>query len=131
MDGAARIWDPPTGHLISEPFTHPLGKEVRRVGFSPDGHSLLTASLDGTTKIWDLTFLHPPVPVPGWVPDLAEALGGERIGIKDLLEPVPGESLQTVRERIGQLNVQNGYYTRWAKWMLEERCERPVKPFRP
>jgi WD40 repeat protein len=131
VDGGARIWDPLTGHLITEPFTHQPGKEVRRVGFGPDGHRLLTASLDGSTKIWDLAFLHPPVPVPGWVPELAEALGGKRIGAKDLVEPVPGESFQKVRERIGQFSAQDGYYSRWARWMLEDRCKQPVKPFQP
>jgi WD40 repeat protein/predicted Ser/Thr protein kinase len=130
IDGSARIWEAFTGHLVAEPFTHQQGKEVRRAEFSPDGRRLLTASYDGTVKVWDLTFLRPPVPAPDWLPDLAEALGGKRIGAKDALESVPGNSLQRVRDRIAQAREQD-YYTRWARWMLEERLQRPVKPFRP
>jgi WD40 repeat protein len=129
MDGSARVWDARTGHLVSEPFVHQ--KEVRRAEFSPDGRQLLTASLDGTAKIWELDFIRPPVPVPDWLPELAESLVGKRINSKDAPESVPGEVFQRVKERIAQAREQSDYYGRWAKWMLEERLERPVKPFRP
>jgi WD40 repeat protein len=129
-DGSARIWDAFTGHLVAEPFAHQKDNEVRRAEFSPDGRRLLTASFDGKVKIWDLVLLRPPVPVPDWLPDLAEALGGKRIGSKDAPESVPGDSFRRVNQRIAQASAQNDYYTRWAKWMLEERLERPVKPFR-
>jgi WD40 repeat protein/serine/threonine protein kinase len=127
-DGSARIWEPFTGHLMCEPFTHQPGKEVRRVAFSPDGGRLLTASYDGTIKIWDLAFLRPPIPAPDWLPDLAETLGGKRIGAKDAPESVPGDGLQRVRHRLAQ-SPGNDYYSHWARWMLEERLQRPVKPF--
>jgi WD40 repeat protein len=129
IDGAARIWNSHTGQLVAEPFWHQ--KEVRRAEFSPDGRRLLTASYDGTVKIWDLVFLRPPVPVPAWFPDLAESLGGERIGPKDAPESVSGDSFERVNQRIIQVSAANDYYTRWAKWMLQERLERPVKPFQP
>ena len=131
VDGTARIWDVATGHLAAEPFTHEKGKEVRRVAFSPDGRRLLTASYDGRIKIWDLTLVRPPVPVPDWLPDLAEALGGKRIGPKEAPETVPGDSFHKVQARITQTREQDHYYSRWAKWMLEERFQRPVKPFQP
>jgi hypothetical protein len=129
MDGSARVWDARTGHLVSEPFVHQ--KEVRRAEFSPDGQRLLTASLDGTAKIWELDFIRPPVPVPDWLPELAESLVGKRINSKDAPESVPGEVFQRVKEHIAQARERDDYYGRWAKWMLEERLERPVKPFRP
>jgi WD40 repeat protein len=127
-DGAARIWNSRTGQLVAEPFWHK--KEVRRAEFSPDGRRLLTASFDGTVKIWDLAFLRPPVPVPEWLPALAESLGGKRIGSNDAPESVAGDSFQLVRQRMVQLSP-NDYYTRWANWMLQQRLERPVKPFQP
>jgi WD40 repeat protein len=130
MDGAARIWDPATGHLLLEPLSHEKGKQVRRAGFSPDGLRFITSSFDGTMKIWDLTFVHPPAPAPEWLPELAESLGGKRIGPKDIVEPVPGEIFHNVTERISQAGGQD-FYSRWARWMLEERRQRPVKPFQP
>jgi len=129
MDGAARIWDPATGHLVVEPFFHEKGKQVRRAGFSPDGRRFLSSSFDGTMKMWELTFLHPPTR-PDWLPELAEALGGKRIGPKDIPEPVPGDSFQNVKARILKAGGQD-FYARWARWMLQERLERPVKPFQP
>jgi WD40 repeat protein len=130
--GSARIWDALTGHLLAEPFAHQKGKEVRRAEFSPDGTRLLTASFDGTVKIWDLHLLRPPVPAPDWLPEFAEALVGKRIGDKDAPVSVPGDSFQRVKERITQARAQDdGFYTRWAKWMLEDRLERPVKSFHP
>jgi len=130
-DGSARIWDAFTGHLVAEPFSHQTGKEVRRAEFSPDGRRLLTASFDGTIKIWELTFLRPPVPAPDWLPELAEALGGKRIGVKDAPESVAGDRFQSVKGRIAQMRDRDDYYARWVNWMLERRLERPVKPFPP
>ena len=127
-DGSARIWDAATGHLVAEPFSHE--DELRRAEFSPDGQRLLTASYDGRIKVWDLTLLRPPLPVPEWLCDLAESLVGKRIGPKDSVESVPGNSFGEVKARIEQLN-NNDYYSRWAHWLLDDRFEQPVKPFRP
>jgi WD40 repeat protein len=127
-DGAARVWDALTGHLVAQPFRHE--GEVRRAEFSPDGQRLLTSGWDGAVKVWDLSFLRPPLPVPDWLPVLAESLGGKRIGPKDSLESVPGDSFQVATTRIEHWGT-NDYYGRWAHWFLHERFERPVKPFQP
>ncbi len=126
-DGAARVWDSRTGHLVAEPFVHQ--GEVRRAEFSPDSRRLVTASYDGTVKVWDLAFLRPPLPVPDWMPMLAEFLGGKRFGRKDSLESVPGDTFQTMEKRVEQWGTSD-YYGRWAHWLLRERLERPVKPLR-
>jgi WD40 repeat protein len=125
-DGNARVWDAQTGHLVAGPLRHEA--EVRRAEFSPDGKRLLTASFDGTVKVWDLTLVHPPLPVPQWLPALAESLGGKRIGPKDSLEAVPGNSFQLAKANLGQWGT-NDYYGRWGHWLLRERFEPPVKPF--
>jgi WD40 repeat protein len=127
-DGAARVWDALTGHLAAQPFRH--DGEVRRAEFSPDGQRLLTAGYDGAVKVWDLSFLWPPLPIPDWLPALAESLGGKRIGPRDSLETVPGDSFQIAKARIEHWGT-NDYYGRWAHWLLQERFERPVKPFQP
>jgi WD40 repeat protein len=105
--------------------------EVRRADFSPDGQRLLTASFDGTVKIWGLGLLRPPVPVPNWLPEFAESLAGKRIGDNDAPVSVSGDRIQKAKAHIAQVPEQNDYYTHWAKWMLEERLQRPVKAFQP
>jgi WD40 repeat protein len=127
-DGSARVWDAFTGRLVAEPFVH--NAENRRAEFSPDGRRLLTASFDGTVKVWDLVSLRPPLPAPDWLPALAESLGGKRVGPKDSLESVPGDSFQIAKAGIEQWG-KNDYYGRWAQWFLQGRFERPVKPFQP
>jgi WD40 repeat protein len=128
IEGSARVWDARTGHLVAQPFRHE--GEVRRAEFSPNGQRLLTAGYDGAVKIWDLSFLRPPLPVPDWLPLLAESLGGKRLGSKDSLESVPGDSFQIAKASIEQWG-KNDYYGRWAQWFLQERFERPVSPFQP
>jgi WD40 repeat protein len=128
VDGLARLWDAFTGHLVAEPFVS--NQENRRAEFSPDGRRLLTASLDGTAKVWDLVLLRPPLPAPDWLPALAESLGGKRVGPKDSLESVPGDSFQLAKTHIEHWGT-NDYYGRWAHWFLHERSERAVKPFQP
>jgi WD40 repeat protein len=128
-DGNARVWHAASGHLVAEPFTHE--KEVRRVQFSPDMKRLLTAAYDGRIKIWDLACLRPPKPAPEWLPDLAVALGGKRIGENDTPETAPGDSFFRAQQRMAQAPATNHYYQAWMDWMLKDRLETPVKPFRP
>jgi WD40 repeat protein len=128
VDGSARVWEAFTGHLIAEPFLHTA--ENRRAEFSPDGRRLLTASFDGSVKVWDLALLRPPLPVPEWLPVLAESLGGKQLGPKDSLESVAGDSFQLASTRIEQWG-KNDYYGRWAYWFLHERLQPPIKPFQP
>jgi hypothetical protein len=129
-DGAARIWEAFSGHLLAEPFTHEAGKQVRRAAFNSSGARLLTAGFDGTIRLWDMSFLNPPLPVPEWLPELAEALGGKRIGPRDTPVAVEGNSLLIARDRIRTSGAEDDYYRRWARWMLQQRFVQPVNAFR-
>jgi hypothetical protein len=51
--------------------------------------------------------------------------------LNDGSESVAGASFQRVSQRINQLSTQNDYYSRWSRWMLHDRLQRPVKPFQP
>ena len=48
----------------------------------------------------------------------------------DTLLDVPPATFQLARKRVEQWGT-NDYYGRWGRWLLQERFERPVKPFQP
>jgi WD40 repeat protein len=51
--GDVDLWDAPTGQLRASLRGHP--DRVTFVAFTPDGNALVSASDDGTVKIWDAT----------------------------------------------------------------------------
>ena len=51
-DETIRLWDIATGSQVQILQGHEYG--VWAIRFSPDGHYLVSASLDGTAKVWDL-----------------------------------------------------------------------------
>ena len=61
LPGDADLWDVPTGQLRASLRGHP--DLVNFVAFTPDGNTLISASEDGTAKVWDATPLA-PVPEP-------------------------------------------------------------------
>ena len=73
---APRVWDPTTGEPLSPPFLHRDRTGVGSVAFQPEGRGLLTASMDGTARVWDL-------PRDDRPPDVlvlhAQVLAGRRI----------------------------------------------------
>jgi WD40 repeat protein/serine/threonine protein kinase len=64
----ARLWSVPDGRLIGQPMKHDAG--VRTALLSPDGHVVLTCSLDKTARLWsarDGRALSPPLEHKGEV----------------------------------------------------------------
>jgi WD40 repeat protein/serine/threonine protein kinase len=122
-DGSAQVWDARTGHVLSEPLRHKAA--VTYAEFSPDGTRVLTCSRDGTAKIWPL--LAAPVPVPIWLPELAEALAGERMDEENSSQPVSVEALYRLRQQL-TAKPAVGYYERWAAWFFAEGTTRESWP---
>jgi hypothetical protein len=119
VDGLARLWDARGGQAWSEPLAH--GGELTSVQFSPDGSWLLTASKDGTARIWEVH--RAPAPAPPWLADLAEAIAGQRLDDKRHSQGIPPEQLLEVIERIMR-NPANDPYARWARWFLSDPAAR-------
>ncbi|HXP62661.1 MAG TPA: hypothetical protein VN829_19330, partial [Dongiaceae bacterium] len=72
QDGVALIWDSRTARPLFERFEHQGW--IRRLEFSPDDTHVLTASDDGTARLWDVRMhLPPPVSLP------AVRSGGEAV----------------------------------------------------
>ncbi len=84
VNGTAQVWDAATGLKLGDPLRHHA--RVTDVCFSPDGLTVLTASLDHTVKVWPVPTVNPPVS-PG-LADLAESMGGLRLTADRIPEAV-------------------------------------------
>jgi WD40 repeat protein/tRNA A-37 threonylcarbamoyl transferase component Bud32 len=126
-DKTARIWDARTGFPLSEPMMH--GERVTSAEFSSDGRWVVTGSADHHARIWEVPTS--AAPVPSWLPELAEAVGGLRFNAQNMLESVPTEQVLRLRQRLAALDGIDPW-TVWAKWFCADTVDRPLWPsFRP
>jgi len=122
-DGTARLWDPETGHPVSEPMRH--GARVTNAEFSPDGSRVVTFSSDKAVRIWEVT--QAPLPVPDWLPALAEAVAGQHINDQEVSEVLPVEVLYRLRQTLSA-NTTSDSYGRWARWFFADSATRTISP---
>lgn len=122
-DGTARLWDVATALPVSPPFRHSSRLSSTRI--SPDGIRILTASFDRTARIWEV--VRAEAPAPAWLPDLAEAIAGERVGTQGSLEGVSASSYSELKRKLRELPDRETY-AQWAKWFCADRASRPVAP---
>jgi WD40 repeat protein len=87
-DGVVRLFDAAQGKLLREMLGHE--GEVRDVMFHPDGRTLLSASRDGTARLWDLggTGQEQGHGVWGNTRALAAASDGRRLLLARMNDPV-------------------------------------------
>jgi WD40 repeat protein/tetratricopeptide (TPR) repeat protein len=125
-DFTARVWDPQTGLPLTEALRHT--NAVIDAEFSRDGRWLVTCSHERLGRVWEVPF-HPDA-APAWLPDLAEAVGGQRIDAQNLAERVPLEELLQLRARLTSLSSSNSH-AEWAKWFFARSAARTISPSSP
>ena len=123
-DKSARVWDGHNGQPLAEPLRH--ADWVVSARFSPDGSHLVTASQDNTAKIWETpTF---PLPVPAWVADWAESVGGVRLTPEMHIETVAYPEVQEIKEQIAA-GTEAGDYTDASRWFFADPATRTISPW--
>lgn len=105
--GQARLWDVPGGLPLSDWLSHDDALNDARL--SPDGTQILTASQDGTARLWEVP--SPPLPVPDWLPMLAEAIAGAKFDSKRIQVSVDPDLFGELQRHIPRLPPD--YYTEW------------------
>jgi WD40 repeat protein len=114
-DRTAQVWDVATGLKLGDPFRH--GDWVISASFSPDGRHSITASLDKTAKIWEV-----PVaisPIPPWLPELAEAVGGQRLNPDRISEAVSWTEYAALKARLMKASESDARLERYLRVLGE------------
>lgn len=95
--------------------------------FSPDGENLITCNRsEGTARLWYTpTF---PLPIPRWLPQLAEAAAGQRLDDRGFIEIVSGTKFLRIRQEVAE-SKSGDRLTQWAKWFCADRATRTISPF--
>jgi WD40 repeat protein len=125
----ARVWDTTTGR----PLTDPLQAEdkVNSAVFSPDGSKILIATGGfGSTNTARVYPIAPAstVPVPDWLPLLAEAVSGYHINNQSVLEPVSPTQILHFREQFRNSKDKDPY-SQIARWFFADKATRPASPY--
>ena len=123
--GRARVWSIATGRECIDPLPHDTS--AWSAWFSSDGKRLLTVA-DGALQfheLWDLG-----VPVPLWLPDLAEAIGGFAVNDNGVAVAVEHQlqALEKVRAAIAAASGDDPHL-KWARWFFADRRQRTISPF--
>lgn len=123
-----RLWDAESGTPLGSPLF--LGSAVRSAFFSPDGRRIVTVTEDNTGRAWDIAA--PDTDAPPWLWELAEALGGLRLG-PDGAPTSPEKTLYQLRKELmdpASPHALNGddFWPRFGKWFFTRGPKRTISP---
>jgi WD40 repeat protein len=122
----AQLWETSTLKPITKPFRH--DDTVRNVAFSRDGRFLATASADKSARVWLVSL---PGVAPDWLLQLAESVGGFRLGNAGAAQLIgdPWAQYAASRKAMGDSAGGNDRFAEWGEWFTKERLQRTIAPF--
>jgi WD40 repeat protein len=120
---SVRFWDAETGKAVSEPL--PCRSSLRSAVAIPDGRHIATIGEDGNSQLWDVA-VDLKSPLPSWVPELAEAVGGRRLDERSTLV-APRKSIFQLREELLGLKGDD-FWSRFGRWFFKRGPERTISP---
>lgn len=122
QDHSLRIWDVELGRMLAQPISHPGRVEDFRI--SDDGQHLVSLC---NKRAWIHRLPIVGDEVPDWLPDLAEAVAGQRIDDRGQIEHVPDSQLLEIRKELVGLS-RDDEYGRIIRWFFADRSKRTLTP---
>lgn len=123
VDGMVRRWDGSTGQPLSNESQH--FKEIRALEFNSRGDALLVVPLGEDPQLYEV--LQPSYPSPAWLPELAEAIAGRRLGDDGRLRVAAPDRLFALRDEAAAGGAGD-FYAKWLRWLLHSREQRKISP---
>ena len=89
----------------------------------------MTASVDGTARVWDIA--PSEAKLPEWLPEPVVGVTGQLFNKNGILESTQTGRVKTIGEIRRKLEQQPGddNWTLWGRWFLASREARTVSPF--
>src|SRR5260370_19803049 len=125
-NGEVQIWDTEMGRALCEPIVRDMDQDVSVHSYtSADGCRVFAGLSGGHKQLSYISFDIPPSdqPVPAWLADLAEALGGFRLTGNNTLELLRADQHNTILQNVAE-NVPPDHTEEWPAdihWLLGYR----------
>ena len=125
-DGCMQLWDVKSGLPLTARFKEPTS--ICGLAFLKDGAQLLSGCSDGVLRIHECPRL--PDAIPAWLPDLAEAVAGLRIGESDAPTRQGVADLRRIARTFRKpASAPTDLYTKWTRWFFADRETRTINAF--
>lgn len=121
-DKAVRIWDARSGLPTSEPFRS--SGTVVAARFEQGGQQAIIEDGEGG-RIWEN--LRATAPIPEWLAELAESVGGKRISIDGTTTAVGPDRVLQLKGELGNIPATN-IYGQFVTWFFADRSTRAITP---
>ena len=128
-DHTARIWEAHSGAPLTEPTRYDGAFTRRSAQFSAGDKRILTVWNHNTVRVIDV--MPSEKKLPSWVPELTDAMAGQRLSNRGFFEPLSKDSTQLfsdVREQLSHEPAEDEWAI-WGRWFLADRSTRTISPF--